>query len=990
MIKYIRHIEIIFILTFNLVWGQSSNGLYYDALTSFRKKDYAESYELFSAFLKKNRDTDLRASAIYYSAECLIALERTEEAVQKLNRLILDEKYSVIRPQALYKLGKLFFDSGEYKNARRKLELYLTEYPYGSFTGSVYYLIGESYVKQNRFDEAIDFLKNAIEIKRKNDFADQTVFSLANIYERKGDYQKAVEYYDKLLAFYRKSKLLPYAQLRIGVCYYNLNEYESAILELTDPLIDELPDKAKNEALFVLGKTYYAKNDYGKASEIFSSLLSSDISTQFRNKISYSLAWVHFRNKKYDDAFKIFNNIAKLKTDTLAVNALFWSAECKRLSGNRNKAIEIYDQFLEKFPGHRLAAKAKLNLGLAKLNKTDFSQSERDLISAINSPDISTKAKAFLLLGNISLEKKDYKSAGEYFGNCVGLNPHEELKSKALLGLGIAEFYLNRPGKAVKDFNKIVTGLNDREKQRKYFYIAESYFALGKYKRAIANYNNVNTKEAALLKQTLYGKAYAYFNAKDFANAAYLFRKYLNQFPGDEKILDVKIRLAESYFGVKDFVKAARLYDNLIFKNKKLANSDDAYYRYGQALYQSGNSNKAIKIFTDLQKKFPGSEYCDEAQYLIGWVKFQQSNFEDAITNYETLIEKYPRSKIIPIAIYSIGDSYFNLGKYEIAIRKYMELIKRFPNTKYVFDAINGIIYCYEVTDRTNDAVKFINEIIKTNSQPEFNDKIFFKKGEIFYSVANYKEAINSYMEFIAKFPSSKLVPNAYYWIGKSASNLGSNDEALINFHKVISNYINSDIAVQAVIEAGEIYDKRENYDGEIELYESTFEKLKDKEGAAEIAFKKAEVFIKKGEIPKAYNSLLAVTEIYPGTIFSDKAKIELGIIELARKNYKKAGDLFREIAGSRKDDVGAKAQYYYGESLFEQDKIEDAIAAFVRVRSIFSAYDEWYTRALIRLGDCYSLLNDKKNAREMYSAVLKRHRSDKFGAEAKSKLKKL
>ncbi len=991
MNKNIFHIGLVFFVSFILLRGQTSVDIYNSALTAFQKKDYAKSYELFTDFLKQNDvDKDLFASAKYYSAESLIALGEFEGAIQELNELILDNNFVVIRPKALYRLGKLFFDLGEYENARKKLEQYLLEYPYGSFTGSVYYLIGESYVKENRYGEAIDFLKNAIEVKRKNEFVDHTIFSLANIYEKKGEYEKAVEYYDKLLAFYRKSKLLPYAQLRIGVCYYNLGEYESAILELSDPLINKLPRNSRNEALFMLGQTYYAQNDFENASKIFSDLLDSNIDRQFKNKIIYSLAWVHFRNKQYESAYKLFNNLAKLKSDTLAVNALFWSAECKRLNGEKQNAVAIYNLFLEKYPEHRLAAKAKLNLGLAKLNKSDFSQSERDLISALGSSDIKTKAKANILLGNISLQKKDYNAAAQYFGDCVFLNPPVKLKDKGLLGWGIALFYLNKPSRAIQELKKITIGLSGNEEQTKNFYLAESYSALGKYRKAIAFYNKINSSDQTLTKESLYGKAYAYFNAKDYANSAYLFRKFLNRFPKDKKELDAKTRLAESYFGVKDFEKAARLYKELIYKHKKLANSDEAYYRYGQALFQAGKSNEAIGVFKQLQAKFPNSQYGDEAQYLIGWVNFQMGNFEDAIRNYEDLQTKYPRSKIIPVTIYSIGDAYFNLGEYEKAIRKYMELIKRYPNTKYVFDAINGIIYCYEVTDRTTDAVNFIDKIIQTNSQPEFNDKIFFKKGEIYYSIANYKAAMESYKEFISKYPTSKLVPNAYYWIGKSAANLGSYDEALINYHKIINNYIKSDIAVQAVIEAGTVYHKRENYDGEIELYEATFGKLKDKEGAAEIAFKKAEAFIQKNDIPKAYNSLLAVTEIYPGTVFADEAKIELGIIELARKNYLKAEELFREVAGSRKDDIGAKAQYYYGESLFDQNKIEDAVAAFVRVRSLFSAYDEWYTRALIRLGDCYVKLNDKKNAKEMYSAVLKKHRSDKFGAEAKSKLKKL
>ena len=75
---------------------------------------------------------------------------------------------------------------------------------------------------------------------------------------------------------------------------------------------------------------------------------------------------------------------------------------------------------------------------------------------------------------------------------------------------------------------------------------------------------------------------------------------------------------------------------------------------------------------------------------------------------------------------------------------------------------------------------------------------------------------------------------------------------------------------------------------------------------------------------------------------------------------------------------------------IFEQDKITDAISAFVRVRTIFSAYDEWLTRAFLRLGDCYVKLKDNRQAKEMYRTVISKHRGDKFGKEAQSKLRKL
>ena len=99
---------------------------------------------------------------------------------------------------------------------------------------------------------------------------------------------------------------------------------------------------------------------------------------------------------------------------------------------------------------------------------------------------------------------------------------------------------------------------------------------------------------------------------------------------------------------------------------------------------------------------------------------------------------------------------------------------------------------------------------------------------------------------------------------------------------------------------------------------------------------------------------------------------------------------LFKDLSESRSDDLGAKAQYYYGVTLFDQEKYTDAISAFVRVRSVFSSYEEWYYKSLMKLGDCYVELNDKKNARDMYRAVIKKHKNDSLGKEANDKLKKL
>jgi len=60
------------------------------------------------------------------------------------------------------------------------------------------------------------------------------------------------------------------------------------------------------------------------------------------------------------------------------------------------------------------------------------------------------------------------------------------------------------------------------------------------------------------------------------------------------------------------------------------------------------------------------------------------------------------------------------------------------------------------------------------------------------------------------------------------------------------------------------------------------------------------------------------------------------------------------------------------------------------RVRTVFSAYDEWLTKSYLKLGECYTKLNQVDKAKEVYRAVIKKQRGNEYGKEAQTKLREL
>lgn len=988
--KKLLYISIFFITVMNS-YSQTDKSIE-QGLEYLNQKNYLAAYNIFDLVLN-NHDyyPQNREDAHYYASECLFKSGSFQGAIIKYESFLDEYPHSNYKQEVLYNLGTLYFQNGEYRKTRERLNSLIQNYPVSDYLGSSYYWIAKSYASENKFIEAEENFNLAISYRESNLFIQHSIYSLAQLYENQGDYKNAITNYDELLAYYKNHELAPKAQLRIGICYFKIEEYDSAVLELTDPIINDLTGSELIEAKYYLSNSFVKLNDFKNALLILDELSNDDLDISLKNKITFSKAWVKFRMADYESSFELFDELSQLHDDSLSINALFWSAESKRYSGNMDEANKIYKIFLEKYPNHYLASRAQLGKGTLLYNQSQDPEAEKSLLNAVLSNDYFTKGRAYTLLGEIKLNKKLYEEAESYFNQARKYaDRFPEIKNRSLLGLGVSQYYLNKYDNAIENLEELKSASPDFETAKVLFYLAESYFSRGEYSAALKNYNQINSNDESIKKQTIFGKGYTYFNLKDFSNSIFYLNEFCNKYKSDYRYNDARLRLADSYFGIKNFEKASFIYKELFSKRSSIIDNDLAYYQYCQSLFKAGKANEAINEFVLLQKKFPKSKYADASQYVVGWIYFQQSNFKSAIDNYLGLISKYPNSTLIPTAYYSIGDSYFNLGNYDSSIVYYNKILESYPNTNYILDAVNGIQYAYIAKEQPDNAVSFIDQFINENPSSKFNDQIFIKKGDIYYSSENYEDAIESYRQFILRFPSSKLVPTAYYWIGKSAAILKRDSEAIENFNHVIDRAIKSEIGISSSIELANLYNSKKQFTNAVSILDKTITAQPTSNRIPELLFMKSKTLISDNNVNDAYTTLEQIITYYEGTVFAAKSKLELAKLESSRKNYENALMLLQEIAEKRLDDIGAEAQYVIGLIYFDQNKYDEAITAFVRVRSVYSAYDEWFTQSLLKLGDCYLKLKDKKQARDMYRAVLNRHNTGVFAKEAKRKLNQL
>ncbi len=966
--------------------GQISN-----AMDFYNHAHYADARRLFDELINKyTLDEEQFAVIRFYEADAALKMGETNAAVSGFEFVVNNINWSKFREEALFELGLIYFDKSEYTKSRERLVKLLNDYPGGEHTGTAFYWIGESYAKENHLEDAIDFLEKAVVDKQGNRYKDYSIYTLANVYERTGDYTNAVKYYDDLLTHYPESPLATQAQIRIGICYFKLKDYQSSILELNNPNLASLSGDSYAESLYLLANSHYRVQEYDEAEKSYNEIIAKFPSSDIIRNAYYGLGWTYFQQKKYNDSFKIFDFLSA-GDDSIAVKSYLWKGESKRYAGQYSEALQIYKSFVQKYPTNPLAQEVEYQMGVINFEQNQLEQSTRSLITATSSGDPYIRARAYTLLGEIELSKNQYQKALKYFEPAVGLTQdNNDVNKRALLGTAITNFQLGDYNKSLETLLKIENTDASFEPNKVNFYLGETFFALGRYKEALSRYNYVSNADDELNKLAVYGRAYSYFNNGDYQDAAYRFSEFVDKYPSDKRTVDAKLRLADSYYGSKNYSGASKIYKGIFTADQTLIDDPSIQYQYAQALYKSGETASAINQFLELQKRYPNSQFGENSLYTVGWIKFQEEKFDEAIDDYHNVLLVYRNTSLAPIIYYSIGDAFFNQSKYDSAITNYQRVISRFPSSDYVFDAINGIQYCYVAKGQPNKAVNLIDQFTSQNPDLKFSDQIFFKKGEIYYSQKDYDNAKKSYEEFVSRYPKSQHVPEAYYWIGKSAQNLKQNEEAIFNFNKVVDDYPNSESAASAVLEIGNIRFTLGNYQDAINIYDKALNQLGKSPRLPEILFNKGITLVKMNDIQKAYETFSDVVLYHGETIFADKSIFEMGMLDLAAKRYENAETNFQTIAEKRTDDLGAKAQYNYGVTLFEQEKYDEVISALNKVKTMFPNYDEWMTRSFLLMGDCYVKLDDKRQAEEMYRAVVAKHKNDQLGDEARQKIRKL
>jgi tetratricopeptide (TPR) repeat protein len=162
----------------------------------FHLGQYGEALRCLEEALRPGRVMDRgdRAVGQYYSAKCLYALGRQQEAVVFLRTILpsvddplaLPDKY---KADAYYVLGKAYYEQGNYADAIPWLEALVRSEPSLVREGYAECVLGVCLVEVDRVSEALRYLKHAYEMNPRDAFR---TICFARALAAEGEYAQAI------------------------------------------------------------------------------------------------------------------------------------------------------------------------------------------------------------------------------------------------------------------------------------------------------------------------------------------------------------------------------------------------------------------------------------------------------------------------------------------------------------------------------------------------------------------------------------------------------------------------------------------------------------------------------------------------------------------------------------------------------------------------------------------------------------------------------
>lgn len=893
------------------------------------------------------------------TADMLIALSTFERGdkncIKLFERFIANYPTSINVPLAWAKIGDCYFYNGLFGEAISAYENVDPGTFNGEYKSDLIYRKGYSLLKLAEYDRAADLFKRISSTKQ---YRHASLFYEAYIDYARKDYDSAAEKFEKIN---KNSELGKAARYYLCQIHFVNNEYNH-VISLGKDLIGESEGNIEYnmEMHRLVGESYYhdgndeiagnhLKQYFNNASDpMRSALYIMGIldyrNLEFENAIEHLgkttgeedalaqsaylyIGQSYLRTGNMNAASIAFEKALEMPFDRAIQETAFYNYAITQNEGGRtpfNRSIDIFEQFLNKFPNSRYASSVENYLINAYFTSNDYERALQSIshISQPSSNVLAAKQNVLYQLGVQALSNEDTKHAIDYF----------------------------RQAKAVGKYDAAVINECD-------LWIGECLYRQGAYDKAEKSINafiRSSDKSNANRAIAYYNLGYARFQQRDYADA----RNAFNAAIGNSNLqpslkADALNRIGDTYYYAQDYSTASSYYEMAYTSGGESA-GDYSLYQKAMMLGLQRDYKSKINMLDQMLRQFPKSPLCPTALLQKAESYVNLGNNKSAIDTYKVLMSQYPNSPDTRKGILQLAITERNAGNMADAINAYKTVITRYPTSEEAAVAAEDLKLMYADAGDLQQYIDFINNV---PNAPKIDvddiDRLAFEAAEKAYLKNNTD--ISKLEAYVKEHPNGAYVGKARYYIAIRWYKDGKYDDALALIDNTLASSADAAFAEDALRIKGDILMKQGKFEDALDTFKVLAQKASKQDNIINAnlgIIRAADQLEKYSDMRESADKLLKM-----GGLSAEEEKEATfcrAIANLNLSNGRAAADDFKTLTKDTRNIYGARAayelaNYYFGNN--DNVAAEDVLNKFIEGGT---PHQYWLARGFILLADIY------------------------------------
>lgn len=244
-------------------------------------------------------------------------------------------------------------------------------------------------------------------------------------------------------------------------------------------------------------------------------------------------------------------------------------------------------------------------------------------------------------------------------------------------------------------------------------------------------------------------------------------------------------------------------------------------------LFRNGRQALFLGTAKEFVKKYPQSEYDEIIRYAMAdthydlWLKEREhkeehkikddtnlhdTDFEEAMGLYNNLVEKYPDSPMTTRTLLLVGYSYLERGDSFGALKTFQRFVRLKPDSKYAGQVKISIARAFLSLNRWDDAIRELDAVETQTKNAKDRQEATFRKGDVHFRKGDYATAIRAFETAIAKYPEATgRFPNAFYNLAEAKFRLGQERAAIDSYRQFLQKFPEHDHGGYAMTRLGEL-----------------------------------------------------------------------------------------------------------------------------------------------------------------------------------------